>query len=747
MPQSDFEPTWALITRPSGYPHGPAVGKPAMIWQANSKALYHRFSPYSNNGGGLLNFGSEPYYYIYPDENTNFPNSAKKYENRLFPLGSATIDVIRVSKFLTSGRGIGFLAKQFLLQTGQPYNETRIYNPVSPIVAAGLTLTLDSSRPMRMFDTSAGLTGIATTLLGGLGSTIFGAPKTNPVPGTTLATNDNALPDVNKSIDTKGLLRAGDALRAQSLQQQKWQGSSQQGFSLTGLVASLFQNTIPQRQDANIQYRSDEGSYGLIMGNAGKKFDYLGAGGTTFGFSQVWAGGSGDASGIRKKNEYPAAPKRFFTNPDGTVNQVDIVGGINDSIPTVGAVGYTPSNSGNANKPGVRYEDVMSKKVSGNENFQGSDVMYQYKYYADPSQTFPTKDPEKQLDEVDKQKTQLDQILKDIKASSNGIYSLTTPDGIILRNSSINYNYDRLFQTKNKGDVPSQYKFGFLKAYRNSGVRMVSNDIATSPNNSLKLPTAGFADRLNTLGVLDSSQKDTDTWQPFKDDLIALYFYDVVNDKYIPFRAAVKGIAESGNASWEEMPFIGRADKVYSYGGFNRNLSFNLHVVISSISELAPTWQRINYMMTSYKPSNYTRKASSTSGDLRYDRFMIPPMFMLTLGDLYRDQPILIQSMTATVPDDAAWETYNIKNQGSSLWSYMANTIQAPNMLFGQVPREVELGITAILLEKERAVVGGANFGHAPRSEQFMRWNYDVAGDTSVDAWSANSVVETPNLS
>ena len=149
--------------------------------------------------------------------------------------------------------------------------------------------------------------------------------------------------------------------------------------------------------------------------------------------------------------------------------------------------------------------------------------------------------------------------------------------------------------------------------------------------------------------------------------------------------------------------------------------------------------------MTMYKPSNYTQAASSTGGDLIYDRFMVPPMFMLTMGDLYRDQPILIQSVTMTIPDDAAWETLNEANSGNT-WNYMANKIQSSGHLFGQVPREIELGVSAYLLEKERAVVGGANFGHAPRTEDFSGFNYDTAESDIITKWSSNLVASIPNL-
>jgi hypothetical protein len=160
---------------------------------------------------------------------------------------------------------------------------------------------------------------------------------------------------------------------------------------------------------------------------------------------------------------------------------------------------------------------------------------------------------------------------------------------------------------------------------------------------------------------------------------------------------------------------------VYSYGGFNRTLNFTLNVVVSSIAELLPTWQRVNYIVSSVKPSNYTK---AIRGNVT-DRFIVPPMFMLTMGDMYRDQPVLIQSVTVTIPDDASWETMNIDNSGEN-WAYLAKIIKAPGTLFGQLPREIELGFTMHLLEKERAVVGGANFGHAPRNEEMTDWNTEA---------------------
>ena len=723
---------------------GPSPAKLADIWQANSTALYHRLSPYSTDQGSPNSSGAEPYYYIYPDENTQTPNAWLATDSWIAPKGSATIDIIRVQKFLASGRGQTFLSRQQQLQTQSPYNERQTYNQQSPVVAAGLTLNLGTDNPQRS-NSSAGLAGISSVLTGNSGGS--GNPPSNPaIPGTTFASNATALPDATKGFGAVGLLRAADANRGQFVLQKAWPsqagGQSSSGpFTSPSTSTTTFNSTATATQ-AGIQYRSDEGAYGMMVGAGSSKFTYIGANNNTFGFGQLWIAGSDGT--IRKNGEYPNKPTRVFAKvlnggPVVTfveVNQSDFSSG---TIPTVGAVGY----SANQNKPKYRYGDVVGVKTPNGAEFESSDLAFQYQYYADDSQPFPTKDPEAvKKDDRGNLAATLTTLLNDIKAASGGVYTSVTPDGTILRNSSTKYNYDRNFQTRKPNQVPSQYELGFLKAYRDSGITMVSDDI--SSGKSLGLPTAGYPDTINTYGVLDSKDGE---WSPFEDDLIALYFYDVVNDKYIPFRAAVKGIAASVNSSWEEMPFIGRADKVYSYGGFSRNLSFNIQIVISSLKELAPTWQRINYLMTACKPANYTQAASSTGGDLNFDRFMVPPMFMLTLGDVYRDQPILFQSVTMTVPDDAAWETLNEENSGGT-WNYMGNTIQANGTLFGQVPREVELGVTVYLLEKERAVVGGADFGHAPRTEEFVEWNTDtVPDDSALTKWNKNLVVRVPGLS
>ena len=95
-------------------------GRIESIWDSVNSQLYHEFNPVDSSG--------QPYVYTYIDKANNFPNT--KYDSFSFPVQSSLLDVDRISQFLTSGKGLIWLAKQFLFQTGNAFNETRLYSPI-----------------------------------------------------------------------------------------------------------------------------------------------------------------------------------------------------------------------------------------------------------------------------------------------------------------------------------------------------------------------------------------------------------------------------------------------------------------------------------------------------------------------------------------------------------------------------------------------------------------------------------------
>lgn len=759
------------------------------VWSKTNGQLYHKLSPYDDSSNSsLINFGSKsPFNYTYPDKTNAFLNG--KYDSFSFPFAASINDTIRVSKFIVSGNGVLFIAKQLLLNSGNAFNETRIFSPTEVLVSAARPGLLGlTSRVTRHIDISGGgLMGILGSLVG------IGSENSNQPSGTVVGEGPffNRVPGDNDgehiSTPYRGLSRAGTANKGLARLNTKWNIPNKSA----GFFGSIFSNFIPAKQDG-VLYKSGEDSYGKMITNDSPRLWSIAGDGTIVKTTQQWVAGE---FGIRKNKEYPYEAGRMFVNSLGRPYSIlnsdlaklpDITG--------VGKVGYDIDKNSKSRKS-YKYGDNIG--VKPNEEYQSSDIMVQYQNYVDPKTEYKSKKIDKKsIEECD---NILKHVLVNIANSYDGLlYDVKWPAESRIINISpdltpTNNGYNRLFKTVNGPTrdasgiqiiSPNQYPLGVLASYRaNVNFSPVDDSTANSTGQSKRIPTSNLYDAINTLTVITKNISDTNTfvnmqgwnntkWEPYKHDQVAFYFYDIVNQNYIPFRASITGISEGGGAEWEALSFIGRADKVYSYSGFTRTLSFKFTVHISSIAELAPTWQRINYLSTLIKPSNYTSDnagyyTGGTSGiaggaspvdimatppasttalpDKKHrttNRFMIPPMVMLNVGDMYRDQPVVITQVGTSIPEDASWETLNEDN--SDVWSYLSDYIKAPGMKYGQLPRSVDITMTMNLLEKEQPIAGGANFGHAPRNNIFKSndWNTNTPDNSKITDFNKSLVVD-----
>lgn len=207
-------------------------------------------------------------------------------------------------------------------------------------------------------------------------------------------------------------------------------------------------------------------------------------------------------------------------------------------------------------------------------------------------------------------------------------------------------------------------------------------------------------------------------------DLVFFYFYDVVNGMYVPFRATVSSLNEVNNVDWEDIQYMGRADKLYSYKGFTRELNMNFTVYANSAAELIPMWIRINHLAGLARPPRYTAGTDTTS----YSQFMQPPLVTFRVGDMYTDQPAVFRSISVTVPDDATWESHRgeyeygtgnvkISSKADALLDginggkiIQKSRLQSNSIVTGQLPTRVDIGISMALLEKERSQTGNLLF-------------------------------------
>jgi len=240
-------------------------------------------------------------------------------------------------------------------------------------------------------------------------------------------------------------------------------------------------------------------------------------------------------------------------------------------------------------------------------------------------------------------------------------------------------------------------------------------------------------------------------------DLIFFYFYDLVNEIYIPFRATISSITDNNTADWETVKYMGRADNLYIYKGFSRDATFTFKVYANSIRELVPMWKRINYLVGLTRPSGYTGKATVTNKTLENIRtaenatqalldssgtdeqrqalsevltnlnnaiattgaesqFIVPPMIRFRIGDLYDDQPAILRNVAISIPDDATWETLRDDTYKYFFGKTKELTIDATSK---QLPNIIDVTVQLALIERKQSITNENHFGPKERENDW----------------------------
>ena len=131
--------------------------------------------------------------------------------------------------------------------------------------------------------------------------------------------------------------------------------------------------------------------------------------------------------------------------------------------------------------------------------------------------------------------------------------------------------------------------------------------------------------------------------EDYDEDFIPFKFKDVVNNKFIVFRAILGGISDSISPDWSDERFIGRPDKVFVYKGADRTISFDFDVYPKTKQELPVLWDKLNYLVGLCYPAWNQNK-------------MVAPFIELTLGDMYNRTPGFLASLSIASQESSTWE-------------------------------------------------------------------------------------------
>jgi hypothetical protein len=126
-------------------------------------------------------------------------------------------------------------------------------------------------------------------------------------------------------------------------------------------------------------------------------------------------------------------------------------------------------------------------------------------------------------------------------------------------------------------------------------------------------------------------------------DFIKFKFYDIVNRKYIRFRAILSGISDSISPEWTGTRYIGRPDQVWVYSGTERSVSFSFEIYPKTKQEFPVLLEKLNYLIGLCYPTYHNNR-------------MVAPFINLTLGDMFNNTPGFLSGLSMDVDDLSTWE-------------------------------------------------------------------------------------------
>jgi hypothetical protein len=473
-------------------------------------------------------------------------------ESRSTPVASAALDVKRLTLFTLSKRGLLFLAKQQLLQTGNTFEHTRIINPAFAVGNAvpflhikrnlrplaiggtvgkvlsliGITKNATPNSPADLrkiaqlqqetYDKYTGGAGLVTSLIKKIpviGQTISAVSAKRSV-GENLKW-DRSRPELGKDnadyyVYTYGNLKDDKAVAA-----------------VKNILKKLFKIDIPGPSGVGYGAKESNGNYITYLNYSNNK--------------KTW-----NASYVTDYNAYRTGKFK---------------------------AGVPPKISDVATKFTLQQEEYKSSEQQKILDTQVSNAAAVSQFLSDIERLRP-RPPVKS--------TGLP-ILAEY--SGKAFVRYFSPGNVGL--GSVNSSEIVDGKTTNMRARIAVFKTGPAKDKRLSYIKDESNLPAAVPNTSV-------------------SKKAYQSINNAFDDPIVVSFA-MGKDTPIRFRAYIKDLQQSATPEYKSYQYIGRMEKFVNYVGVQRDISFKLGVVAFSKDELEGVWRRINYLTGLVFPYGFNR--------------------------------------------------------------------------------------------------------------------------------------------
>lgn len=637
------------------------------IFLRDSATIYNKFSPYPQTNRDVG--PQQPYIYIKLTDPDSIKNLTQ-FDTQAVPTNSAFRDVSRINKFLSSGKGRVYLASQALLQNENAFNETRIYNPLSVTAATAQPGTLGlTARPRRYIQVGGGIFSFfATAALNTVG--ISSLTISDTIEGTATAPLSTQIRVYGGEGTRSGLPRYQTSTGANSRFLRVWAGASSNSNFFNTFIRSLARSIPSTNPSGFLINNSDQWNYRIEY----KK----------------------DPSGGGIYHTLQEDLRNIFSFKVGS--RIYRAADVNRY-----AAGKIPNNPANAFNLDEKTYWYASDKKSIPDLYRDSNIGKLYERMVE--------DP--------------DSYNQDAVQASGEFSSRGLPRQERTRSTeSINIDgltaFERALNKVN--DSPLLYTRIFRLRVDARGMTVDDRLFSKGSSGTVNGQIAGSTpDRYNGSKFISGSRSEI----PFpissneiqSTDVIFLYFFDLVNEIYIPFRAAdLSGLTDQTSGEWDPVSYLGRADKLFIYKGFSRDVNFNFKVYANSIEELIPMWERINYLTGLVRPSKYTPSSNTNASEI--GSFIYPPMITFRIGDLFIDQPAVLNNVSVTIPQESNWESVR-----GDFYEYLHGAISIASNSYQiksfsraaksrQLPVMADISVSMKLLEKERSITNGAHYGY-----------------------------------
>jgi hypothetical protein len=542
---------------------------------------------------------------------------ASRLLGRFLPASSAAQDVKRITLFTLSTRGIAFLAKQALLQTGNTFAKTRVLNPTFAVANAipflRVERNLDISNPGNAIKGALGITAIQDLVAGR-------QPLSNEqlrlAGQLQMETYSNLLPGggaARKLIEKIPFVSQLKGVKAAAIGQEIGRPEIGDGTK-EYFVARLGYKTPPS--DDEVSDEPEPPVSGFLASSLKKAGNFLKR-------DTIAAA----APGTFKYGGKVTTDNGFSGQKYGAIAQREWNG--------VYTTYMSLSNGSDTSFPWHINNETDYNQFSSTRPTRGTDRAYQR---GSLIPAVPSDGNYRSTSLGDEVPTQLEKyteathLITELR-NQQVKYTLNTP----LEEEG-NRQYLRYF-TPGTAAIQGIIQFDDTDASNSyvksqnaeqlaNGQRETRNKV-TYIKDPANLPTFSHPTRPAPYRTLPGKNTQNE-WEI--DDPVIVAF-QMSNNTPVQFRAFITDLKQSVSPTYKEYQYVGRIEKFVNFTTVQRKITFNLEVIAFSKDELQTVWSRINYLTGLAFPYGINK------GILQ------PNIVKLTIGNVFVDQPGYITSL------------------------------------------------------------------------------------------------------